>query len=67
VSGPGILSTVLGTAYGPILGWMLDYTHSTYRYTFLLAGCLDIVGLVATVVVFRKFLALGGSKGYVAP
>jgi MFS family permease len=66
-SAAGVVSTLLGMAYLPMMGWLMDYTHDTYRYTFLLAGALDIVGLVATVVVYRKFVALGGAKGYVAP
>ncbi|MEI8194912.1 MAG: MFS transporter [Phycisphaerae bacterium] len=66
-SAADLLATIIGMGYGLSLGWFLDYTHSNYRYTFLLAGILDVVALAATVVVYQKFKALGGTKGYVAP
>jgi hypothetical protein len=66
-SAVGILGTLIGITFSPSVGRMLDLTHSTYRYTYLLGGVMDLLALTATIVVFRKFLALGGAKRYVAP
>jgi MFS family permease len=48
-------------------GWFFDVVEARYRYTFTISAILDILGLIATIVVYRKFIALGGQKGYVAP
>ena len=62
-----ILSTFVGISFDPLIGRMLDVTHNAYRYTYIAGGILDAAGLIVTIVVFRKFIALGATKGYVAP
>ncbi len=52
---------------GPAIGHLLDLLGHDYRYTFA-AGCLvALAALVVSLVVYRRWLALGGSRGYVAP
>lgn len=38
-----------------------------YRYYLLWQVLFAVVGLVAAVVVFKKWKSLGGPKGYQAP
>ena len=45
------------------MGWMLDVTHNAYRYTYIAGGILDAAGLIVTIVVFRKFIALAARRG----
>jgi hypothetical protein len=63
----GIISSLTMMVFGMIVGHLLDLSHHQYRYTYLSAFYLDAAGLVATLVVFRKFQAMGGTEGYVAP
>jgi hypothetical protein len=48
-------------------GKVLDLTHHMYRLTYLSGGIFDILGLISTIIVFRMFLKLGGTRAYVAP
>lgn len=62
------ITTCAGTfVVGWICGKLLDYNHHDYRYIYLWAFVLAILSLAANFVVYRKFLALGGTKAYVAP
>ena len=49
------------------MGPFLDHHGHEYRYTYYAGFILDMLGLIATFVVFQKFLVLGGTKHYVAP
>ena len=49
------------------MGRVLDHTGHQYRLTYLAGGALDVLGLAATIMVFRMFLKLGGVGSYVAP
>ncbi len=64
----GNLILALGNiGFGPAMGLLLDQLGHDYRYTFA-AGCLlALLGLLAGVVVYRRWLALGGAAGYAAP
>jgi MFS family permease len=67
ISAMSMIAIPCGMVFTPLVGKLLDLTGSVYRYTYLLGGIIDIAALVATFVVFRKFLAFGGTKNYAAP
>ena len=52
---------------GPAMGWLLDVLGHDYRYTFAVGGVIAVLAFGATLVVHRRFMALGGPIGYVAP
>ena len=52
---------------GFLCGKFLDRMAHDYRYIYLWAFILTALSLVATWVVYRKFLRLGGAKSYVPP
>jgi MFS family permease len=52
---------------GPAMGGLLDRLGHDYRYTFAVGGVIALLGFGATLVVYRRFMALGGPRGYVAP
>lgn len=61
---------VLGLGYvviPPAVGLWLDATGNVYRYTFAGSAVLAGFGIVAFLVVHRRFMALGGPRGYVPP
>ena len=66
-SAAGIVGSIFGIATGPIVGFFLDQTHHVYRFTYFISGGLDLLALTCGWVLYRKFLALGGPRGYVAP
>lgn len=61
VTGLGIMS------FSPLIGQFIDLTHEFYRLTFAAAFGFAILGILSGLVVYRKFVKLGGVKGYVAP
>jgi MFS family permease len=66
-SASALIHIPINMTYGYFLAWLLDFTHSNYRYTFLLAGVLSIVAMAVLMVLYRKFMKLGGADHYVAP
>lgn len=51
----------------PLAGRFLDYSGHVYRYTFLMGAAMAALGVMASVVAYRKFVALGGPVDYQAP
>jgi MFS family permease len=51
----------------PGVGRYLDVTGKVYRYTFIAGGVLGVLAFLALIVVYRKFMRLGGPARYVAP
>jgi MFS family permease len=51
----------------PMVGKFLDYTGHVYRYTLLISFGLGLISMGVFLILFRKFMALGGTKYYVAP
>lgn len=51
----------------PLMGRYLDLTGHVYRHTFLAGAGLAFLAFGALLVVHRRWMALGGPKGYVAP
>ncbi len=66
-SAKGLTLSLGGMALAPLVGFILDHAHHTYRYTFLMGFGLSLVALLASLVLQRKFIALGGPDHYVAP
>ncbi|HEY1683187.1 MAG TPA: MFS transporter [Tepidisphaeraceae bacterium] len=52
---------------GYLCGILLEANHKDYRYIYLWASVLGLLSLLATIVVYKKFLRLGGTRDYVAP
>ena len=50
-----------------VMGWILDHTGSNYRLTYVASSALAFATLAVMIVVYRKFMALGGPRGYIAP
>lgn len=63
----GILLSVCNVAFGPILGVLLDLLGHDYRYTFGLSSLMAFIALLLSLVVYYRFMAIGGPKHYVAP
>ncbi|PTX97031.1 MFS transporter [Spartobacteria bacterium LR76] len=62
-----IVGALVGMAYTPAVGLLIDQTGRAYRYTFVI-GCLTAtVALVCAGLVYVKFRKLGGPKDYTAP
>lgn len=52
---------------GPVLGGLLDSLHHEYRYVFAAGGLISGAAFVSGFVVYRRFMAYGGPRGYQAP
>jgi MFS family permease len=66
-SAGGLLHALVTIVSVPILGRFLDYTHHAYRLTFFFNFGITLLALFAYFTLYRKFMALGGPKHYVAP
>ena len=67
VSASWLVSALVNIVFGPALGVILDWLGHDYRYTFAVGGLISLSALFASLVVYRRFIALGGTKAYVAP
>ena len=63
----GILANLATTLIPPLIGEYLDHAGHIYRYVYLMGSGFAAVGCVLLLVVYVKFLKLGGPKNYVAP
>lgn len=66
-SAAGLLGALCFMVLTPSVGLLLDWSHQQYHLTFLIGGVLSSLGFVSFWTVYRRFLQLGGSAGYVAP
>ena len=66
-SAGAMLLSVCNIAFGPAMGRVLDWLDHDYRYTFGAGALIALAALAVTLAVYRRFLALGGTKNYVAP
>lgn len=62
-----LLMALSNILMAPAVGKLLDSTGHVYRYTFLISSALALMGLVSSLILYRKFMALGGPEGYQAP
>jgi len=66
-SAAGVVVCLLNILIGPLAALFLSVVQQDYRYIFLLSSTLACLGLVATVFLYRAFVARGGDKNYVPP
>ena len=66
-SAGGILGSLAGILLPPLIGAFLDHTHHAYRHVFDVGLGLSIVGVIFGLLLYRRFLALGGPHHYRAP
>jgi MFS family permease len=66
-SAGGLILALANVAFGPFLGLLLDWLGHDYRYTFGMASLMALLALVVSLMVYRRFMALVGPTGYMAP
>ncbi len=66
-SAQGIVLSSFYMLVAPCVGSFLDYTGHVYRYTFFIGVAMSLLALLASLILYRKFKALGGVKNYRAP
>jgi MFS family permease len=66
-SAGGLVFGVVNIVFGPAMGILLDVLGHDYRYTFGVGALIALVALVVNLMVYRRFMAMGGPRGYVAP
>lgn len=58
-SASGIVASLATMTLSPLMGILIDQTHNTYRYTFVIGACLATFALLAAVVVYRNLMLRG--------
>ena len=66
-SAQALLIAIGNILLAPTVGRLLDVTGHAYRCTFFIGSGLALLGLLASLILYRKFAALGGPTGYCAP
>ena len=66
-SAAGLILALCNIAFGPLLGLLLDWLGHDYRYTFGMGCLVGLAALLVGIIVYRRFMALGGPQHYVAP
>lgn len=66
-AGTGIVGTVISMIVTPLLGFLLDLSQDQYRYSYMVGAGYVLLAVPVYIIVYRKFLALGGPNSYVAP
>ena len=66
-SAMGLVVTLTSILLGPLLGTFLDHVNHVYRYSYLLSFWITLLAFGAGLVVYRKFVALGGVTHYAPP
>jgi MFS family permease len=66
-SAAGICAAVGTMIVGPTCGWFIDAMHREYRFIYLWACVLMFSSLIVTLVLYRGFLKLGGTRHYAPP
>lgn len=66
-SAAGVFTALGNMMIGPSMGAVVDWQGGDYRCTFITAAAIAGIALILALLVQRKFMALGGPRGYVAP
>jgi MFS family permease len=62
-----MISAISTVVLAPVVGLFLDFMNSQYHYIFLIGGFIGMAGTASMIVVYRKYLKLGGDANYQAP
>jgi MFS family permease len=65
-SASALFSSLCGIVLGPVCGWVID-SIAIYRFFLIWSALFTGFGIVAAIIVHRKWLALGGLGDYRAP
>jgi len=66
-SSAAVISALINIGFGPGLGLLLDGLGRDYHFTIGLSGLLGLAAFGVGLVVYRRFVALGGLRNYTAP
>ncbi len=66
-SAAGLMAAPCYFTLAPLLGALVDLTGNAYRLLFIAEFFLALGALISAFYVHRRFMQLGGPKGYVAP
>lgn len=67
VAAAGIVTCLCSIVVAPVTGFLLDLTHHTYRYTFLISFFLSLLALAIGLELYRQFMQRGGPEHYRTP
>ncbi|MEI8247207.1 MAG: MFS transporter [Lentisphaerota bacterium] len=62
-----LLSAIGFTLAPAVIGMFLDSTGHIYRYTFFMGAGMAALGMLACMILYNKFMAMGGPARYQAP
>jgi len=65
-SAGALFSSIGGIVAASVFGWWIDWVKA-YRYLFLWNAFFSVMGLVALLIVYRRWKVLGGPENYHAP
>src|SRR6185503_17196667 len=66
-SASSLLTSICTMALSLVIGLILDASRHNYRLTYVGSGVLAVVAVFVLLVVYQRFMKLGGPDGYVAP
>ncbi len=66
-SAGGTIGCIIGIGFAPALGVYLDHVHHDYAQVFYVGYVITAMAFVVNLILYRKFIALGGVDNYVAP
>jgi hypothetical protein len=62
-----LLTSVCTMLLSLVIGLILDASGHNYRLTYVGSGVLAVVAVFVLLIVYRRFMQLGGPGRYVAP
>lgn len=63
----GIIASISTMVASPVIGKILDISHHAYQWTYIMGAGIALSGFWTTLIVYRKFLTMGGHKHYQPP
>lgn len=66
-SAAGILSSLAGIVFAPVMGTFIDLSGQMFRLTYFVGFAFSVIALLLALLVYRSFTRYGGTKNYVAP